>query len=781
MDTLLRTSKKTFSNVGQINEKKTGNGVIGPFHYSELTLSSLCEIIGSKPQRCSDFLFFVPGYCLTFENEQVKNRWVWNWDKYYSSNSDLVAFLIHSSTYIPKKTSQSPIGLLVTIRFIDVKPPSFAMKRKNGIRSRYSSKLKGSCFFAKSIEIINDQKKVPTDYFSTPQLKEFMELNGSNRKRKFVTLNSKDFLKNSKPIFERNKVLNPDDQKKKRKKVNPKNIKNEAQPKRFKIKFSKHQLGQEQEKEQEHEQIKKKRNNKKKSIDHHKKHKKNSKKLYSHDSNRNRSPKRKKRNKKRNSSYFKLLNRKTKEKRLKRSPKIRSKYSPHTSSVSGSENGFDSQRQISEESDSETFAVINTNTDFDRKATLRIKNCTDQKSDSNNESDYKSDHNSESHYSSQPNSSFETNSNSDSVSESNSISERENEKKYKKKKKTKYRKRKKKRESRKSKHKKRSKQRRKKKFRKKEKRKMKTRHRNTSKNKNYKTKQNKKKKKNLEQNPLSPKLQLTNSVSLPNLVVSPISKQKGDLKCSNQSQNFCNSEPEIQDITELQNDFLSFLKYPHQSQSQSQSQSPNQKLNKEQIENLLLKKQIFFSIWKKCGSKQFLQTDFHSNNEELLDDSLLTELSSENNNTDTNTFTDTNTNENSFSSQSVLFSLSNEPCLSYSMDYLSDFGFQNKEQTYYKFRNRVLYLETMEKRYELSFEQNGLFRLAQILNPETHHFNSFNIPMDPQKIKIIKQNFFWGQIKWSANFILFGDFMIEPIKFFWCEKKQARILNNKEN
>ncbi|KAJ3432476.1 hypothetical protein M0812_21417 [Anaeramoeba flamelloides] len=772
MNTLFKTSKKTLTKDGKTNPKKTGNQVIGPFHYSELTLSSLCEIIGSKSRTCYDFLFFIPEYCLTFENEHVKNRWVWNWDKYYSSNSDLVAFLIHSSTYIPNKTAQSPTGLLVTIRFIDVSPPSFAMKRKNGIRSRYSSKLKGSCFFAKSIEIINDQEKVPTKYFSVPQLKEFMNLNCSIRKRKFVTLNSQDFLKNANPIFEHNNVLNSNDQKKKRKKVNRKNLKIQTQPKQFKIKISKHQLEQEQEKEKEHEQIKKKRNNKKKSLDH---HKKNSKKLYSHDSNRNRSPKRKKKKKKRNSSFFRLMKRKTNERGLKRSPKIIYKYSPQTSSVSGSENNLDSQRQISEESDSETFAVINANTDFDRKATLRNKNNTDQNSGSNNESDYKSESNSEPHLSSQTNSSFGTNSETDSVSETKSNSERENKKKFKKKKKTKSRKRKKKRQFRKSKHKKRSKQRRKKKYRKNEKRKMKTKHKSTSKNKNYKTRQSKRKKKTHQQNQKSQNLQLTNSVSLPNLVVSPLNKQNSKLKRSNQSQNFCNSEPENKQIKELQNGFLSFLKYPNQNPNH------NENLNKEQLENLALKKQIFFSIWKKCGSEQFLQTDFHSNNEQLLGDSLLTELSFTNNKTGTSAYTNTNTNENSFSSQSVLFSLSNEPCLSYSKNYLCDFGFQNKDQTYYKFRSQVLYLETAEKRYELSFEQNGLFRLAQILNPENFHFNSLNIPMDHQKIKIIKQNLFWGQIKWSANFILIGDFMIEPMKFFWCEKKQAQLINHKEN
>ncbi|KAJ6241556.1 hypothetical protein M0813_00254 [Anaeramoeba flamelloides] len=143
MNLLQKTCQTKISKVCQTKDEISRKEVLGPFRYSKLTLSSLCEIVGTKFRMCYDFLFYIPGCCCTFENEQVKKRWVWNWENYYSSNSDLVAFLIHSSTYIPKKNASNPLGLLVTIRFVDVKPTSYTMKRKNGIRSRYSAKIKG--------------------------------------------------------------------------------------------------------------------------------------------------------------------------------------------------------------------------------------------------------------------------------------------------------------------------------------------------------------------------------------------------------------------------------------------------------------------------------------------------------------------------------------------------------------------------------------------------------------------------------------------------------------
>ncbi|KAJ6241555.1 hypothetical protein M0813_00253 [Anaeramoeba flamelloides] len=229
------------------------------------------------------------------------------------------------------------------------------------------------------------------------------------------------------------------------------------------------------------------------------------------------------------------------------------------------------------------------------------------------------------------------------------------------------------------------------------------------------------------------------------------------------------SDPEIkEELIEIQNGFLSFLTNPQKSRN----------LNKEQLKNFMMKRKVFLSIWEKCGEKKFLETDFNFNNEELLDLFLFKEVPFQNSIIETKI----NDKDSSFSTQSQLFSFSNEPCLSYSIDCVYDIWFQNKDQAYYKFRNQVLYLETARKGYELSFIDNGLFNLVEILNPEACHMNllhSLNTNNIQKRIKVIKQNLIWGQIKWFSNFILFQDFLIEPIKYFWCKKNLSKTIDNK--
>ncbi|KAJ3440730.1 hypothetical protein M0812_14401 [Anaeramoeba flamelloides] len=703
------------------NEKMTQNGVIGPFHYSELALSSLCEIVGVKSRMCYDFLFYIPGYCLTFENEQVKKRWVWNWSTYYSSNSDLVTFLIHSSTFIPKKTAINPLGVLVTIRFVDTKPPSYSMKRKNGIRSRYSSKLKGSCFFAKSIEIINDRGKIPTTYWTVPQLREFIDLNcktGNGLRNSNDNTNMGDFDGS----FDTRNLMNDQCQKRR----NQQNSKFIHQSKHFRITVGKNQQ-QEEELEIEKEQQQKQQQQQQQQQEQEREREK--KNIYKNRDQKNYFKKKTKNNYNRNTTQnyndhiqqivinqtstlknAKILNRKRKHKAFVRLPTMKSQSSSNSSSNSDYENNF--------------------NSSYPSLQPTNISKSTR----------------------SYPNS----NSISNSKSESEFHLQKGKKKKY-------------------------------------------QNFTNKKKTKKQKGRIRKAKiKRKAKQTEIKTnKPQMTSSVSLPNLIFlqqngtdilngkeksKNISKNNklGDYDDDEDDDQFYNSEPETQDDNlDTQNNFDSFLKNSKSFIKKKSTSTTNP--NQQQLDHFRRKKSILLSIWEKCGSKKFLQTDFHSSNENVLDVNLFTDLTISNKKNNKNT----NIQENSFSSQTVLYSLSNEPCLSYSLDYIGDFGFQNKDQTYYKFRSQVLYLETAEKRFELSFQQNGLFRFAQVLNPETYHYNSIlhpiNIPIENTGIIIIKVNLFWGQIKWSTNCILFGDFMLEPIKFFWCKKKQTTKSNKNKN
>ncbi|KAJ3439608.1 cell wall-binding protein yoch [Anaeramoeba flamelloides] len=793
MSTLQKTHNKTLSNVGQTKEKITQNRFIGPFHYSELTLSSLCEIVGEKSRNCYEFLFFIPGYCLTFENEQVKNRWVWNWNTYYSSNSDLVAFLIHSSTFIPNKTAVNPLGLLVTICFIDVKPPSYAMKRKNGIRSRYSSKLKGTCFFANSVEIIKDQEKVPSSYWTVPQLSEFIHQNKQNGK----LLTNPPSNPNMGPLHDSSASVQSQTHKVTKKTQSQQNTKYVIQSKQFRIKVGKNlEEGQEACKEGDEEEGKKtnltfkrnkknplKKKSKKLNSQNHGHHHGHSKRHHNKN-NKNKNKNHKNKNKKKINN-LKLLNRKRKHKKFKRSTKTKSLYSSNSSSMEESGSNSNSQSEISD---------LQTNNKSDNTMTDTYSNIESESSLSSQSTNSYLNSSSYSNLNSESNSISESESGSGSGSESDfglGFPKKKNQKKRKKKLKHKH----------KYKHKQKQ-HKHKQKMKKKQKQKEKHKHKQSlnkfQKKKRYrkkKIKREKQKKKKKKTN----RVQITNSVSLPNLVLfqqddGDTSTDKDPLKNKSKKNKddenqFYNSDPEIQDENhDAQNNFFSFLKNSkrfikqNKSKTKSKDQGQGEKNpSQEQLDHFMRKKSILLSIWEKCGSEQFLKTDFHSNNEKALDANLFSELSI----SDKKKNQSTAQVENSFSTQSILYSLSNEPCLSYSTDYLGDFGFQNKDQTYYKFRSQVLYLETAEKRFELSFEQNGLFKLSQVLNPETYHYQSIlhptNIPMEKTKIKTIKQNLFWGQIIWSNNCILFGDFMLEPIKFFWCKKNQTRDLNKNQN
>ncbi|KAJ6246767.1 hypothetical protein M0813_02020 [Anaeramoeba flamelloides] len=696
MDTSQKTRNKTLSNVEQTKGKITQNGFIGPFHYSELTLSSLCEIVGEKSRNCSEFLFFIPGYCLTFENEQVKNRWVWNWNTYYSSNSDLVAFLIHSSTFIPNKTAVNPLGLLVTICFIDVKPPSYAMKRKNGIRSRYSSKLKGTCFFAKSVEIINDQEKVPSTFWTVPQLREFIHQNKQNGK----ILEHSQNNPNMGNLHDSSASVQNQTQKITRKTRSQKNKKYVIQSKQFRIKVGKNleedeenededeeedededeeDEGEDEEEEQDEEEEEGDEEEDKEEEDGQKKNlkfkrnkkntlKKKSKKLYSQNHNHHRHRKRhhNKNNKNKNKNHknkkkindLRILNRKRKHKKFKRSTKMKNQYSSNSSSNEESGSNSNSQSQISDLQTKNKSGIINTDT---------YSNIESESSLSSPSANSYLNSSSYSNLNSESNSILETESESESdfgLDLHQKKTQKKRKKKQKHKHKSKY----------KQKHKQKQKQKNKQKHKQKEKHKHKQGLNKLKKKKRYrkkKIKREKQKKKKKKTN----RVQITNSVSLPNLVLlqqndEGILNEKAQLKNKSKKNKddenqFYNSDPEIQEeIHETQNNFCSFLKnskhFIKQNKSKAKSKNRgkgNGHPNQEQLDHFMRKKSILLSIWEKCGSEQFLKTDFHSNNEKVLDANLFTELSISDNKKNQNTAQV----ENSFSTQSILYSLSNEP------------------------------------------------------------------------------------------------------------------------
>ncbi|KAJ3449450.1 hypothetical protein M0812_05599 [Anaeramoeba flamelloides] len=190
-------SKKYFLNITQQklisppfghNQEIEQISVLGPFHYSEITPQQIMESLSDRFVLGYNYLFYIPGSSLTFENPNVKKRWVWNSNtNQYNCNSDLVAFLIHSSHFIPKKTSITPEGVFVTIRYLESDSNSYVMKRKNGIRSRHSSKLKGMSVKVQAIRIITGSDQIPKTFWSLKQLVEFESSKSCQRAQQIPT------------------------------------------------------------------------------------------------------------------------------------------------------------------------------------------------------------------------------------------------------------------------------------------------------------------------------------------------------------------------------------------------------------------------------------------------------------------------------------------------------------------------------------------------------------------------------------------------------------------
>ncbi|KAJ6230414.1 hypothetical protein M0813_07053 [Anaeramoeba flamelloides] len=148
---------------------------LGPFHYQDVTLKELSEkITQDKFYGCS-YSFYIPSKDLTYQNKQVAKRWVWCSSRnHYSCNSDLVAFLIHSSQIIPEKRENNYLGVIVTLQFFDSNCSIFVMKRKNGIRSRYSSKLMGLSPIVKSILTLTKQSQIPKVFWDLKQFDNYL-------------------------------------------------------------------------------------------------------------------------------------------------------------------------------------------------------------------------------------------------------------------------------------------------------------------------------------------------------------------------------------------------------------------------------------------------------------------------------------------------------------------------------------------------------------------------------------------------------------------------------
>ncbi|KAJ6234081.1 hypothetical protein M0813_00715 [Anaeramoeba flamelloides] len=167
-----RITRSTFTKKVRENCQLETNGT---FHYSNVTLNDIVKGYPSSLYQ-SLFKFFIPIEEIHYDSEKVLNRNVWvSSNKIYSANSDLVALAIHSSAYVPKKKcfKSSLLGINMVFKFLDMDTPKFIMRRKNGIRSRYSSKKSGKVVQISHVEMITRKDEVPKQFETLTMLPPF--------------------------------------------------------------------------------------------------------------------------------------------------------------------------------------------------------------------------------------------------------------------------------------------------------------------------------------------------------------------------------------------------------------------------------------------------------------------------------------------------------------------------------------------------------------------------------------------------------------------------------
>lgn len=129
----------------------------------------------------------------------------------------------------------------------------------------------------------------------------------------------------------------------------------------------------------------------------------------------------------------------------------------------------------------------------------------------------------------------------------------------------------------------------------------------------------------------------------------------------------------------------------------------------------------------------------------------------------------------------MLFNLSFEMWLAYSLSAICDKGRSFKDYTSYKLKDKVLYIETENKRYEISlnysdhnnddylFEKYETFNLNEVINPiekDNDFMNDNKIPLPEKYVKNLFKRVDWHDFIWGENSLKIKDMLIDNIKCF---------------
>ncbi|KAJ3440570.1 hypothetical protein M0812_14238 [Anaeramoeba flamelloides] len=144
--------------------QKSNRKTIGIFSYHANTLRSLELIFTDEELQNNEFIFYVPKSAFN-RTKIFQKRWVWySPPNFYTSQSDILAILVHFGGFKCDQKSLQLFGLLASFRWTEYVPQYYDMKRKNGIRSRQSQNPEGKCVYVTQVTLDTDGSIKPKSF-----------------------------------------------------------------------------------------------------------------------------------------------------------------------------------------------------------------------------------------------------------------------------------------------------------------------------------------------------------------------------------------------------------------------------------------------------------------------------------------------------------------------------------------------------------------------------------------------------------------------------------------
>ena len=109
----------------------------------------------------------------------------------------------------------------------------------------------------------------------------------------------------------------------------------------------------------------------------------------------------------------------------------------------------------------------------------------------------------------------------------------------------------------------------------------------------------------------------------------------------------------------------------------------------------------------------------------------------------------------------VVFSLSNEPWLRYSLALVADQGTSQERWTSTRMRREAMYLESDARRFELALasgagDEYDKYTLSQVLSPhEMDHRarEAAGVPLPASAVTVLHEDLDWEELVWGPSFV----------------------------